>query len=76
MTTNGEILKTLIEVRTQLTDMKDRLYDKDGDIPAIREHLNTLNGRVFKNRVIAVTALVIATLGSGTAGITKLLEIW
>ena len=42
MTEAGEILR-------ELRDIKDRLYDKDGDVPAIREHLAKQNDKIDKN---------------------------
>ena len=50
----------------KLTDLMDRLYDKDGDIPAIKEQLTRMNGKVNKNRnwLIALSAVVLG--GGGT----------
>lgn len=60
-----------------VADLKVRLYGEGqdpGDIPAMRKSLEKLNGRVFKNRTLAITAISIAT--GGGAGILKFLELW
>ena len=77
MAKSDEILAEVKVTNQEVKDLKVRLYGEGqdpGDIPAMRKYLEKLNGRVFKNRTLAITAIVLA--GGGSAGITKFLEVW
>ena len=41
--------ETLVRIDERQIALSNRLYDKDGDMPKIVKHLETLNGSVQKN---------------------------
>jgi len=58
------------DVLKEIKWLRDRLYDKDGDVQAIKHHLDTLNGHVGKNREMSwKNRLLIYTLAAFLAGV-------
>lgn len=83
MAGSDEILAVITEVRVKQEDLLLRLYGQEsdpGDIPAIRIHLEKLNGKVQRHDKILMVLkwfAVLLVLGGGGSGLaTKLMALW
>jgi len=81
-----EILNKLTKIEGRVDGLADNLYGMEdhpndmGDIPKIHMKLDAINSRSHENetrsKVNRYLIGAILALGGGSAGITKLLELW
>ena len=70
---NGVMLQILTRIEAQFGDLKDRLYDKDGDIPAIKKQLIKMNGGQARIKIAIAVLFVLVLGGTGVMKIAGLL---